>query len=529
MGYAPAVGSRRHLIHHASRMSAVTLLSRVTGYVRDKTLAYVLGAGDFYDAFLVAFTIPNTFRALLAEGALHAAFIPSLAGLLAEERRAEARRLVRAMVATMLPLLVAVVGLGIAASPVLVRAFGAGFVTRPGQVELAVFMNRLMFPYLALISLAALCQGVLNSHDRFLLPAASPILLNAALVTAGVVVARGTSRPEVVLALGVLAGGLGQLAVQVVVLPRLGYAPWPEWRRAFSPEVRRVLLLMLPGIPVLGINQLNQLVSRTFASLTGSGGVTYTYNAYRITELVFGVVVVQLTTVLLPALARDVGRDEAAARRTLGEALRLVGFVTLPSVAVLAVAARPIVGLLFGGGRYTAAQVAVTGATLRAYAFGLVGLATVKVIASAFYARRDTRTPAIGAGLSLAVFAALCSVLAPRLGPPGIGWANAVAVSCYALVLVALYAVRHGFGRVGWVLGSLARQTVGAVAAGGVLVALGGWLAAVHATGPGAALRVGVALAAAGGVYVGLVAAMGGSEPAAVWRTLAGRGGGEAR
>lgn len=495
-------------------MAGVTLGSRLTGYLRDKVLAYVLGAGQVYDAFLVAFTIPNTFRALLAEGALHAAFIPSLARVAdKDEEREEARALVQAMLASLTVILAMVVGVGILASPWLVRLFAEGFTQHPGQVELAVWMNRLMFPYLALISLAALCQGVLNTHDRFILPAVTPILLNLALVTAGVLLSHRIASPKWVLPVAVLAGGLLQFLAQAVALPKLGYSLAPAWGRLFDARVRQVLWLMLPGIPVLGIQQLNQLVSRRFASLTGAGGVTFTYNAYRITELVFGVVVVQITTVLLPTLSRHVAEDPVQARRTLREALSLVGFVTLPSLAVLAVASRSIVGLLFGGGRYTPAQVTVTGQTLRAYAFGLLGLAAAKVLASAFYARKDTRTPMWGSLVSLAVFAGLCAVLAPRLGPPGIGWANAVAVTAYGTFLVAAFGFRHGYGRSGTLVLGLARQAVAAVVmAWGVRQTIG-WVGTVDHTSLGAALRLGGLLAAAGVGYVLFVQILGGQEP----------------
>ncbi len=503
-------------------MAAVTLVSRVTGYLRDKVLAYVLGAGQVYDAFLVAFTIPNTFRALLAEGALHAAFIPSLARLVEKEgREGEARELVRSMVASLMVILAVVVGLGILASPWLVRLFAEGFTRHPGQLELAVWMNRLMFPYLALISLAALCQGVLNTHDRFLLPAMTPILLNLSIVAGGVLLAHRAGAPRWVLPVAVLAGGGLQFLVQAVALPRLGYSLVPVRARLFDARVRQVLLLMLPGIPVLGIQQLNQLVSRRFASLTGDGGVTFTYNAYRITELVFGVVVVQITTVLLPALSRHVGEDPEKARRTLREALALVGFVTLPSLAVLVVASRPIVGLLFGGGRYTPAQVAVTGETLRAYAFGLAGLAVAKVLASAFYARKDTRTPMWGSFVTLGVFTGLCAVLAPRLGPPGIGWANATAVTAYGAFLVGAYAWRHGFGASGELLLSLGRQAAAAAVAGWALWRGVELIGVVEHTSLGGALRLGAVLLPAAAGYVVLVRILGGKEPgllAAVFR-----------
>lgn len=504
-------------------MALVTVVSRVSGYVRDKTLAFALGAGGFYDAFVVAFTIPNTFRALLAEGALHAAFIPTLNRLLGtDDGEYDARDLVRSLIASMLVILAIVVGLGVLFAPWLVRIFALGF--PPDRLTLAVLMTRIMFPYLALISLAALCQGVLNSHDRFLIPAVTPVLLNLSIVGAGVLVSRGIGSPHRVLAMSVLIGGTLQLVVQAVVLPRLGYSLIPMWRRLFGRDVRRVLLLMLPGIPVLGINQINQLVSRTFASLTGTGGVTFTFNAYRITELVFGVLVVQLTTVLLPTLARDVGRDEDSARETLNDTLSLIVFVTLPSALVLALASRPIIGVLFGGGKYTAEHVAMTGVTLSAYAFGLIGLAVAKVMANAFYARQDTRTPVVGAAASLIVFVTGCALLSPSLGAPGIGLANTAAVSVYAATLLVLFRRRHGLHGVGRIVRPIIRFTVASVVLVGWLLLAGPWLDDVVATSLIGAAKLAGILGAGGALYVGSVRLAGGDEPRLLLHAVRRRG-----
>ncbi len=514
------------MVRHASRMALVTLGSRVTGYLRDKALSYVLGAGVTYDAFITATRIPSTFRMLLGEGALHAAFIPSLARLRASGGEArEARELVRGVLAALLLILSVVVALGILFSPLLVGAFAPGFATTPGKMELAVLLNRLVFPYLVLVSLAALCQGVLNSHDRFVLPAAAPILYNLTIV--GVVwwLVRGSADPVPWLAGGVLLGGAFQFLVQAGAVRRLGYSLRPAWRLVRSPEVRRVLLLMLPGIPMLGINQLNQLVSNLFASTAGDGGVVYTFAAYRVTELVFGAVVVQLTTVLLPTLSRHLAEGSHLAGETLGETISLVSFVTLPTAVTLALAGTPVVGLLFGGGRFDAHDVALTGATLSAYAFGIIGTGHAKVMANAFFAHRDTRTPVLGSLVLLGVFTVACALLVGPLGTPGIGLANTLAMLGYAGFLTALYARRHGFGSPGRRWAALARQVAGCAALAGILVLLGPWLADVRSTSLAGAGRVAVVLGAAGAGYLALVHLLGGRE-LRILRAALGRGGG---
>lgn len=517
------------MVHHASRMAGVTLVSRITGYLRDKTLSYVLGAGVMYDAFITATRIPSTFRALLGEGALHAAFIPTLARLRAvRSDPKEARELVRGVLAALLLILAVVVGLGILFSPWLVRAFALGFAKTPGKLELAVLLNRLVFPYLILVSLAALCQGVLNSHDRFVLPAAAPILYNLSVV--GVVwwLVRGSERPVPYLAGAVLLGGFLQFAVQARSVRRLGYSLGPAWRLMTGPQVRRVLVLMLPGIPVLGINQLNQLVSNLFASFAGDGGVVYTFAAYRVTELVFGSIVVQLTTVLLPTLSRNLAEDPSTARTTLLETVSLVSYVTLPAATIMAVLSTPIIGLLFGGGRFTPADVSVTGATLAAYAFGVVGTGHAKVMANAFFAHRDTRTPMYGSLVLLVAFTAGCAVLARRYGTPGIGISNTIAMLAYALFLTALYGGRYGFGRVGRTIAAVARQLVGTVALGGGLVVVAPMLRSVDHTSLVSAGKLAVALVAAGAVYAGVVALLGGRELRVLREALGGRAGGRA-
>ncbi|HHQ47729.1 MAG TPA: murein biosynthesis integral membrane protein MurJ [Acidobacteria bacterium] len=503
----------RGMVRHASRMVAVTLLSRITGYLRDKTLSYVLGAGVVYDAFITATRIPSTFRALLGEGALHAAFIPSLAQLRASGAEArKARELVQGVLAALLAILSLVVAGGILASPLLVRLFAPGFAATPGKLPLTILLNRLVFPYLILVSLAALCQGVLNSHDRFVLPAAAPILYNLSVAGIAWSFVRHAPRPVFWLAGAVLLGGFLQFAVQARSVRRLGYSLRPAWRAATSPEVRKVLLLMIPGIPMLGIYQLNQLVSNFFASLTGDGGVVYTFAAYRITELAFGTVVVQLTTVLLPTLSRHVAEDTGKAGETLRQTVSLVSFVTIPAAAVMAFLSRPIVGLLFGGGRFDAHDVTVTAATLSAYAFGLIGIGHAKVMANAFFAHRDTKTPMWGSVVLLLAFTAGCAAMAGPWGTPGIGLANTLAMLAYAAFLTVLYGRRYGMGRWGGLAVAALRQGAAAAALVGVLVLLRPMVAGVETTSVIGAIRVAGVLAAGGAVYLGAGWVLGGRE-----------------
>jgi len=290
--------------------------------------------------------------------------------------------------------------------------------------------------------------------------------------------------------------------------------------------VSSVLLLMLPGIAVLGLNQINQFVTNRFASTLGEGAVTVQFYAYRVTELMYGGIVVQLTTVLLPVMSRQLRQEPAAASATLLDTVRLVSFITLPTATVLAVAARPVIGLLFGGGRFDVAAVTATGAALAAYAFGLVALGHAKVVASAFFAQQDTRTPMVGSALSLLIFTVACWLLAGPLGVPGLGLANTLAMLTYAVMLTAAYVRLHGLrgAPVRPTVVAVGRQVAASVAVGWGLWLTRPWLAGVERTGGQEALRVFAVLGLVSVAYVGLVVLMGGREPATLLAALRGRG-----
>jgi putative peptidoglycan lipid II flippase len=255
--------------------------------------------------------------------------------------------------------------------------------------------------------------------------------------------------------------------------------------------------------------------------------VSYTYGAYRVTELVFGAIVVQLTTVLLPLLSKELRSDPSKAGQTLLGTMTLVSFVTLPAATVMAVLSRPMIGLLFGGGRFDQTDVTITAVTLAAYAFGLVGTGHVKVVASAFFAQKNTRTPMWGSLLALITFTAGCAMLVGPLATAGLGWANTIAMTCFAIFLTALYARRYGFGggRIGASLAAVARQVVASAVLGAGLLAARPWLAHVDQTSLVGALTLAAVLVPAAAVYVAIVTVLGGRELALLRSTFA-RGGG---
>lgn len=507
---------RRTLVRATAGMAAVTVVSRLSGYARDKAIAALLGAGRVADAFYAGQAVPNMFRAFLAEGALHAAFIPALSELAQGERAERQREFVRAMVSSLLVVLPAVVAVGVLGAPWLVRIFAVGFLRDAETYALAVTLTRLMFPYLGLISLAALAQGVLNANGRFILPAATPIALNLCIVAGVVTASQFLGGDWRWLAAGVVVGGAAQLAVQLPACHRLGLPLLPGGVPFRHPEVRRVLRLMLPGIPALGIYQVTLLLSYRFASTIGPGAVTWKFNAVRLNELIYGVLIVQLTTALLPMLAAERARDEAAARTTLGFALRILSLVALPSAVFLALAAPHVVGALFGGGRYTPADVAATAGALAMYAWGLPFLGFTKMMAGAAYAWKDTRAPVLAAAVNLLAFWTFGRSWTGSFGIAGLAAAASLGQALNFTVLAALNARAGRMPAAGEVLPAIARHLAAAAIMGCGLFAARPLLPPRLATGVASLALTGAAALACALVYLGVLAVLGAPE----WRDL---------
>jgi len=515
------MSARRTLVAATGGMAAITVVSRLTGYLRDKVVAALLGAGPVADAFYAGLAVPNMFRALLAEGALHAAFIPTLAEMRARGDEEAQRRFVRAMTAALLLALPAIVGAGMLAAPALVALFAPGFAGSE-TLDLAVRFTRQMFPYLGLISLAGLAQGVLNASGRFLLPAATPIALNL-LVVGGTLLAVHLGAAWEWMAAGVVAGGLAQLLLLWVASRRIGLPLLPGGGGFRHPEVRRVLALMLPGIPALGVYQLTLLLSYRFASSVGPGAVTAKFNAARLSELVYGVLIVQLTTAVLPMLAADRARDAERARATLAFAVRLLSLAALPACVLLAVLARPIVGTALGGGQYGATAVAVTASALAMYGLGLPFLGLTKLLAATSYAWKDTRQPVLAAGMNLVTFYVLGTAWTPVYGVPGIAAAAAAGQAVNALTLLALNGRAGRLPAARAVLPAVARHLAAAVAMGSALYFIVAALPPLTSTSPRSVALLGALGAAALVVYTLALVALRATEWADLRAELARR------
>ncbi len=447
---------QRRLVRSAGVMTLMTLLSRVFGYIRDNLLAQVLGASRSADAFIIAFRIPNLFRRLVGEGAFTAAFIPTLSGYLKGEDRRDLWRFA-AMTFWILGLaLMVLTALGVIFSPALVKVLAYGFAGIEEKWTLTVALNRLMFPYLLLIGLAAMVQGVLNVHGSFGIPAFTPVLLNLSIIAAALLIAPGMEEPAWAFAWGVLAGGALQLGFQIPFVMRLGMRFRIRFRLAEGlshPGVRQIGRLMIPGLFGMGIVQITILVDSLFASLLPEGSVSALYYSGRVNELALGGFAVSISTVILPALSRHAGEGRIdALRETLLFGLRTVAFFTLPAAAGLILLRERIISVLFERGRFEAQDTQFTAEALLFYAVGLFSFAAVKVLAPAFYSQKDTRTPALVAGGTLLLHIGIVWALSRAMAHAGIALADSLSASFNMMTLMTIFGLRHGLA---WVRGLL--------------------------------------------------------------------------
>ncbi len=507
-----------NLLKAASTVSLLTLVSRITGLVREQLIAASFGASAATDAFNVAFRIPNLFRRLFAEGAFSQAFVPLLAATRAREGEADTQSLIDAIATVLAWVLLATCVLGVAGAPVLVWLIGSGL----AQFDLAVLLTRWMFPYIGLMSLVALAAGILNTWRRFAVPAVTPVLLNLSVIAAAwwgaPWFARQGIEPILALAMGVVVGGVLQAAVQLPALaaigrlPRLGLAPRAlaaAWRHAGT---RQVLRQMAPALLGVSVAQLSLVINTQIASHVAVGAVSWLTYADRLMEFPTALLGVALGVVLLPQLsAAQAQHDTDAYSGLLDWGLRLVAMLALPCALALLIFPVGLVSVLYHYGRFGAADVASTVLALRGYGVGLLGLIAIKVLAPAFYARSDIKTPVkIAVGVLVAT-QLLNLVLVPWLGHAGL----ALSIGLGALINAALLLgglLRRGLYRPqpGWGVFA-ARLLLANLALGAVL-----WWAATAidwiALQPAWGRRAGLVAAVLGGVavlYFALLAAAG--------------------
>jgi putative peptidoglycan lipid II flippase len=416
-----------NLLRAASTISVLTLASRITGLARDVITAQMFGASALMDAFNVAFRIPNLLRRLFAEGAFSQAFVPILAHTRERDGDVATRALIDAVATVLFWALLLTCAIGIVAAPVVVWLMASGL----ARMDAAVLMTRVMFPYIGFMSLVALSAGILNTWKRFAVPAATPVLLNIALIAAAWWLAplfgRHGIEPIYALAVGVMAGGVLQLAIQIPALwrigglPHIGLAPSrlrAAWRH---PGVGRVLRQMAPALIGVSVAQLSLLINTQIASHQGIGAVSWLFYADRLMEFPTGLLGVALGVVLIPQLSAAQGRGDAVAYSGLLDwGLRLVLLLALPCAVALLVFPNALVASLFQRGAFNAHDVHQTVTALRGYGVGLIGLIAVKILAPGFYARQDIRTPVKIAVVVLMLTQAFNLVFVPVLGHAGL-------------------------------------------------------------------------------------------------------------
>ncbi|MCL6640615.1 MAG: murein biosynthesis integral membrane protein MurJ [Candidatus Rokubacteria bacterium] len=516
------MSTERQVVRALGSIGGATLISRVLGFARDMLVALVYGAGPVTDAFFVAFRIPNILRRLLAEGALSTAVVPVLSEYAATRPRDDFLRMLRAVLGAGLLALVVTTAAGMAAAPWLVRVIAPGFAADPGQAALAVLLTRVMFPYLLLVGVAALAMGVLHTHGRFFAAALGPALLNLGMIAAVLVLARRLQPPILALALGVLAGGLAQLAVQLPALARLGLlvAPAADLRH---PAVRRVARLLVPAVFGLAAVQVSVFVNTLLASLLPPGSISFLYYADRVMEFPLGVFAIALASAALPTMSRQAAAgDRAGLAGTLEFALRLGMFIAVPAAVGLVVLRVPIVRVLFERGEFGPAETAATATALAWYAVGLPGFSGARIAAQAFYA-----VGAAGTAVRLGMLSVLVNVLAALLlmGPLGHGGlALAASVGAYANLALLALAARRRFGALdGRAIARSLGRTAAAAAAVGVWCVLcrAAWPAAVGRATEAAALAAAIGVGAL--IFWAVGAAVGASERRALAAMLPGR------
>ena len=393
------------LLKSASVISSLTLLSRVAGLVRDQLFAAFFGASAMTDAFYVAFRIPNLFRRLFGEGAFSQAFVPVLSATQEKEGESGVRPLIDNVTTVLTWVLVVTCVVGVIGAPALVWAMAGGLQKEPAAYQAAIVMTRWMFPYVLFISLVSLASGILNTYRRFAVPAATPVLLNISMIAATVwctpwFTTMGIA-PIYAQVVGVMAGGVLQLAVQLPVLGRLGLLPriglsFARLRAAWAdPATRRVGQLMVPALLGVGVAQISLFINTQIASRMVSGSVTWLSNADRLMEFPTALLGVALGVVLMPRLSRaraiHQGEEYSA---LLDWGLRLVVLLAVPCSVALVLFAKPLVAVIFQYGAYTESDVQQTQLALMGWGVGLLGLVAIKVLAPGFYAQQDMRTPA---------------------------------------------------------------------------------------------------------------------------------------
>ena len=507
----------RSVVKAAGVVGIATFSSRILGFVRDMVLARLFGATPAADAFFVAFRIPSLLRELFAEGSMSSAFIPVFTEYRTLRTKQEAWELASAVFTTLLTIIILITVGGILAAPWLVQILAPGFQVNPEKLALTTLLTQVMFPYLLFISLAALAMGILNSVRAFAVPAFSPLLLNVFIIGCALYLSPQLSEPIVGVAIGVVAGGAAQFAMQLPSLKLRGLLFGFRYEPG-HPGLRRIGALMLPSLLGLSVTQINLTVSTILGSFF-AGGPTYLFYGMRLIQFPLGIFGVALATAILPTLSAQAARGALnELRTTLGFGLRMILFIIVPAMLGLILLRTPIVHLFFEHGTFTAHDTAETALAVLCYSVGLWAFGGVRIIVAAFYSLQDTRTPAISAAIAVAANIVFSFVLMYHLGAAGLALATALAAMVNGGILVAV--LHRRLGGVEW--GSVGRSSLRVLIASVPLVVVCAWVAAAQIwTHPGEWTEKSIMLCMAIGLsvsgYLGVHALLRSEELDLVW------------
>ncbi|MEE4135879.1 MAG: murein biosynthesis integral membrane protein MurJ [Desulforhopalus sp.] len=434
----------------AAAVGIAVMCSRVLGLVREQVFAALFGAGYTYDAFVVAFRIPNLLRDLFAEGALSAAFVTVFSAYDSTRSQSETWRLAANVLTFILVLLSILTLVGVYAAGGIVSLLAPDFSLVAGKTELTEKLTRIMLPFLVFISMSAVVMGILNTKGKFFIPALASSFFNLGSIIGGTSLAFILPRygqPAIVgMAIGTLIGGLLQLAVQLPALFATGFRYRPVLDLG-DPGLRRVLTLMVPATIGLSATQINIFINTNFAASCIEGSVSWLYYAFRLVQLPIGVFGVALAIAILPVLARQAANKEIAEmKETMISSLTMVFALTLPATAGLILLSQPIIRLIFEHGAFTAADTLATGQTLALYAIGLFAYSANKVLVPAFYALDKTRYPVIASFLAIGFNIAIISLTIDRFGHLAIALSTSATMTInFLFLMVVLYRCLNGY------------------------------------------------------------------------------------
>ncbi len=432
----------KRLLKSAFVVSFMTTISRIFGLLRDVVIAHYFAAGASADAFFVAFKIPNYLRRLFAEGGFSQAFVPVLTEYKNSSDENGVRDLLDHVSGKLALILFVVTLVGVVAAPLLILIFAAGFTGDEEKFGLSVYMLRITFPYILFISLTAFAGGILNAYGRFAVPAFTPVLLNLSLISCAIWLAPLLEQPVTALAWGVFIAGIVQLLFQIPFLAGMKKLPRPRLKKN-HPGVSKILKLMIPTLFAISVSQINSIIDMLMASFLVTGSISWLYYSDRLMEFPLGVFGVALATVILPNLSeKHTQGDTRNFSQTLDWALRWVFLISVPAALGLMLLAQPMLTTIFQHGEFTPFHVEMSSKSLLAYAIGLPGFILIKVLASGFFSRQDTKTPVKIGVVAMVTNIILNLLLIGPLAHAGLALATSIAAIVNAGLL--FYFLRKG-------------------------------------------------------------------------------------